>query len=137
MDELIKNLTPLFVAGLAIQQLVELPDAILSQSATYEKYKKPIIRIIAIVFGMWLVIEGNFSVIKAVGGSVPVYVDRLLSALIVSGGTESFNSIIKFMGYAKDDKKTTVAAGANPENSAQAAQEAEENPAVKPQAAHA
>ena len=113
MDDLLKNLTPLFVAGLAIQQLIEMPDALLSTFAGYDKYKKLIIRLIAVVCGMWLAIEGHFSVLKVVGGTVPDYVDHFLSGLIVSGGTESFNSIVKFMGYAKEDKKNAAATSTN------------------------
>ena len=120
MDELIKNLTPLFVAGLAVQQLVELPDAILSLWAPYEKYKKLIIRIIAIACGIMFAIYGNFSVLKTVSATIPKgcptvpnWLDLLVSGLIVSGGTESFNSIVKFMGYAKEDKKNAAATSTN------------------------
>jgi hypothetical protein len=32
-------------------------------------------------------------------------VDVIVTALVLSAGTEGFNSILKFLGYAKEDKK--------------------------------
>ena len=104
MDELIKNLTPLFISGLAVQQLVELPDAVLSAIPLYAKYKKGIIRIVSLVAGMVLATAGNFHVLALAGAQVNSTLDMLVAGLIVSGGTESFNSIVKFLGYAKDEK---------------------------------
>jgi hypothetical protein len=35
-------------------------------------------------------------------------VDVLVTGLVVSGGTEGFNSIMKFLGYKKEEKKAAI-----------------------------
>ena len=110
MNELITNLTPLFISGLAVQQLVELPDAVLSAIPMYTKYKKGIIRIVSLAAGMILAWAGQFHVLALAGNKdFNPTLDMVVAGLIVSGGTESFNSIVKFLGYAKDEKAPSAA----------------------------
>jgi len=109
MDELIKNWTPLFAAGLAVQQLLEVCDAFLSALRGYEKHKKVILKLTALALGMFLATHGEFHALRAVGGSFSPLIDNLISGLIVSGGTESFNSLVKFLGYAKENRKALAA----------------------------
>jgi hypothetical protein len=44
-------------------------------------------------------------VLQPLGVANADVVDVIVTALIVSAGTEGFNSIMKFLGYAKEDKK--------------------------------
>jgi hypothetical protein len=92
---------------------LELPDAFLSLSATYEKYKKLIIKVVAFVFGMFVVANGQVHLLNAIGGKIDPNIDTILAGLVVSGGAESFNSIIKFLGYAKENKKAAAATSTN------------------------
>jgi hypothetical protein len=109
VDEMIKNLAPLFVAGLAVQQLVELPDSLLSLSARYQKHKKAITKIVALGFGLFLAHSGQFHVLSIFNSKIDPTLDMIVAGFIVSGGTESINSVIKFLGYAKENKKAVAA----------------------------
>jgi len=51
--------------------------------------------------------------VNAVGGKIDPYIDTVLAGLVVSGGTERFNSIVKFLGYAKENKKAAAATSGN------------------------
>lgn len=105
MDELIKNLMPLLVASVAVQQLLELPEALLSLSSRYQKHKKPFVKLIAVAVGMIFAREGQFHILSIVGSRLNPFIDTLLAGLVVSAGTDCFNSIVKFLSYVKENKK--------------------------------
>jgi hypothetical protein len=74
------------------------------------------------VIGVLLAFAG-LRVLKPLGlddsGAVAA-ADVFVSALVLSAGTEFFNSILKFLSYAKEDKKaqaaTSLQAAAPPED---------------------
>ena len=110
--EVIKALAPLFAAGLAIQQLIEFVDSLLAAydpTKTLGDRKKPILKMVAILLGVVVASRGGLTVLSPLGYTTHPQMDIVLSALIIAGGTESLNSIVKFLGYAKEDKKTTAA----------------------------
>jgi hypothetical protein len=45
---------------------------------------------------------------------VPETLDRFVTALVISAGTEGVNSILKLLKYAKEDKKTDAALKTEP-----------------------
>lgn len=108
MDELIKALAPAFTCGLALQQLIELGDSFISISA-YEKYKKVVLKIVSVGAGLGFASAGHLTILGNLGAKVPVPVDACVTALIISGGTEGLNSILKFLGYTKEAKKAVAA----------------------------
>ncbi|HUK90198.1 MAG TPA: hypothetical protein VLZ81_07345 [Blastocatellia bacterium] len=120
MDALVKALGPAFAAGLAIQQLLELLDPFFQSLGTK---KKIVLNILALVVGLALAFGLNLEVIKPLidqGGSTaafnqPVW-DHIVTGLIISGGTQGINSILKFMGYAKEQKKNTAASSTDDAN---------------------
>jgi len=121
MDQLTVSLGPVFVAGFAVQQLLEILTSLLNldERPTFQKYKKVILGIVSLIFGLLLaLLVPAFMVFRALKVDVPGALDVLISGFVLSAGTEGVNSIVKFLKYAKEDKKVTAAAK---ESSAQAA----------------
>jgi hypothetical protein len=123
MQNIIMALAPVFAAGFAIQQLLEVPGTLieLSGGEKSQKYKKIILGVLGAIIGCSLAawvddlavlrVLLTHTVTDAAGKSttvVPVisrYVEVPVTGLILSAGTEGVNSILKFMKYAKEDKK--------------------------------
>ena len=115
MDNLITSFGPAFAAGLAIQQLLELADRFIDQFLKIvgtplgvEIDKKLILGSISLFMGLIITIGvgAELRVLKSLGvvegGD---FADVIVTALIISAGTEGFNSILKFLGYVKEDRK--------------------------------
>src|SRR2546427_4874712 len=113
METLVTALGPVFAAGLAIQQLLELLDSILLKRLIPE-YKKAILGALSLVAGLALAFGAGLRVLELLGVSSPWYWDELTTGLIISGGTQGINSILKFLGYAKEGKKADAAAKLTP-----------------------
>ncbi|MDQ1639080.1 MAG: hypothetical protein QOF62_2419 [Pyrinomonadaceae bacterium] len=119
MDKLIATLAPVFAAGFAVQQLLEILTSFLDLDArsTFQKYKKAILGAVALVAGIVLAFEAHLRVLKPLldaavqnPGEISVYVDYLATGLVISAGTEGINSILKFLKYKKEDVKNEAAA---------------------------
>jgi len=113
MDQLTTALAPIFVAGFAVQQFLEILTAVLNidSNASFEKYKKAILGVASLVLG--LVLAGcicKFRILTALNIGPYPKLDVLISGLVLSAGTEGVNSILKFFKYSKEDKKATAAA---------------------------
>lgn len=101
MDKLVTALGPAFAAGFAVQQLLEILDPFLDK---FKKHKKPILGILSLTVGLVLAYGAGLRVLQPLGITNPGFCDVIVTGLIVSAGTEGFNSIMKFMGYSKDRK---------------------------------
>jgi uncharacterized protein YacL len=114
MNTLATALGPVFATGFAVQQLLELLDPVLSAIANTPVNKKIVMGIISLILGLLLAKFGQFHVLAdlstASGGQWhhPA-LDFFVTGLILSAGTEGFNSIMKFIGYAKENKKAEAA----------------------------
>jgi len=120
MEKLVMSLGPVFAAGLAIQQLLELLDAIKLKDIPAE-YKKLTLGLLSLVLGLALAFAAKLHVLTPLGASVAPFWDELTTGLIISGGTQGINSIMKFLGYAKESKKADAAAKTAPAPAAPAA----------------
>lgn len=112
METLIKALGPAFAAGFAVQRLLEIADPILSGWTTDETKKKKWLGGVSLVVGFLLAYAAQLRVLAPLGADLSrlgpdlaYFVDYLVTALIVSAGTEGFNSIMKFLSYKKEEKK--------------------------------
>lgn len=130
MDNITMLLAPVFAAGLAVQQLLEVITSFLDLDSRpgFQKYKKPILGLVALVVGFTLAANGYLRVLQplfAVSTTtdpvtkivttiysvrVPDYLDFIVTGLVISAGTEGLNSILKFLKYTKEDKKGQAAA---------------------------
>lgn len=103
-----------FSCGVGVQRLLAIMDALFAKAKPATKAW--ISALISFVVGLliaWLADIRVLAVIadatnKTLGGECPKCVDVIVTALIVSAGTEGFNSIIKFLGYAKEQKKANA-----------------------------
>jgi hypothetical protein len=122
LDKIITALAPVFAAGFAVQQLLEILTSFfdLDSKEVFQKYKKPILGAVAFGLGLALASQlnpGVLGILKAEGAKAPDRtLDVLATALIISAGTEGVNSILKFLKYSKEDKKRE-AASADPKAS--------------------
>jgi hypothetical protein len=106
MDKLIAGLGPAFAAGFAVQQLFEILDPLLGKIAADRK--KVVLGVLSLIIGLFLSVTLNLRVLSALGVETSGFgatVDVVVTGLIISAGTEGVNSILKFLGYAKDKKK--------------------------------
>ena len=108
MDKLVMALGPAFAAGSAVQQLMELLDPIVAKIVKKED-KKIVLGVVSLIVGLVLAFGAGLRVLEPLGIAAVDFLDSLVTALIVSAGTEGFNSIIKFLGYAKENKKGVAA----------------------------
>jgi hypothetical protein len=111
MDKVVSALGPAFAAGLALQRLLELLDPILDRLVPAD-YKKLVLGLVSLVVGLLLAFGAGLRVLLPLGFTGPDSFDAFVSGLIISAGTEGFNSIMKFLGYAKESKKAEAAAKA-------------------------
>jgi hypothetical protein len=113
MDQLVVTLGPVFVAGFAVQQVLELLTGWFSLDSDnrFEKYKKVILGIVSLTLGLFLAgCVREFRVLHALKiDTVGTGLDVFISALVLSAGTEGVNSVLKFFKYSKEDKKATAA----------------------------
>lgn len=111
MVKLITALAPVFAAGLGIQQLGELLSPIVDKITT--DYKKIILGLLSLALGLLLASRFELHVINLlldpdVAAKHP-WLDTFVTGIIISGGTEGINSILKFLKYQKEDVKTDAA----------------------------
>ena len=101
MDALVKAVGPVFVAGLAIQQLLELLDSIVGKSLGD---KKPMVfSIVSLVVGLALSFGIGLRVLHPLGLiNVSFALDAVVTGVIISAGTEGINSIMKFSILKKE-----------------------------------
>ena len=73
-------------------------------NASPHGHHRAVTRSLALAFGAGL------RVLDLLGVPSLRYWDELTTGLIISGGTQGINSIVKFLGYAKEGKKADAAA---------------------------
>jgi hypothetical protein len=109
MDNLVMALGPAFAAGFAVQRLLEILDPVLDTVKFIEDHKKMILALVSLIIGFALAYGAGLRVLRPLGVTSTDLLDVVVTALIVSAGTEGFNSIMKFLGYAKEGKKVDAA----------------------------
>jgi hypothetical protein len=112
MDQLTTALGPVFVAGFAVQQFLEILTSILNldSNVSFEKYKKAILSSASLVMGFLLAsCIPSLRVLHAVDPKTVLNGwDLVITAFVLSAGTEGINSIIKFIKYSKENKKASA-----------------------------
>lgn len=110
MDKLITALGPVFAAGMGIQQLGEILDPILEKIAPNNK--RVVIGFFSLIIGLLVAFVGKLHVLAILGAPDDQIVNPLVTGLLISGGTEGINSLLKFLKYTKEEKKNEAAAKA-------------------------
>jgi carbon starvation protein CstA len=114
LDKLVLALAPGFAAGFAVQRLLEIVDAVLAfvfaaAWANRPNLKTFVLMILSIVAGFALAIGTGVRVLQPLGATGVDAWDVVVTALVVSAGTEGANSILKYLGYKKDEQKKETA----------------------------
>ena len=110
MEILITALGPVFAAGMAVQQLLELIGPWMEKwTNDDEKRKKLFLGLISLAVGLGISFGARLYVLGALGSSTPHVLDGIVSGLIISGGTEGINSVMKYLGYSKAKEKANAA----------------------------
>jgi hypothetical protein len=107
--EPLNPLAPIFAASVAVQQVLEVFSVAIERRVG-EKRKKSVLGIIGFVVGIAVARAFGLDVMSyfELNSNVPG-VDTVVTALVLSAGTEGTNSIVKFLKYLKEDKKATAA----------------------------
>ena len=112
-------LAPIFAASVALQQILEVLSVFVEKWFG-EQRKKAALGVIGFVMGLVLAYMFGLNVmayfktpdtagvLKALPNAGS-YLDTVVTALVLSAGTEGTNSIVKFLKYLKEDKKATAA----------------------------
>jgi hypothetical protein len=106
MDEFVKSLGPAFVASLAIQQLLELLDPVLDLVS--KPNKKWILALVSLGFALLLSLVGGLRLLAPFGYERVDWLDAMVTALFLTGGTKAINDLIKFLGYKKEAAKAAL-----------------------------
>jgi hypothetical protein len=114
MDTLVVGLGPAFIAGFAIQQLLERIDPLFKNV----KNKGLWLGTISLALGLGLAFGANLKVLEPLGANVTYeFWDTLTTGLVISGGSEGINSVMKFLGYKKSEaREDAIKAASKPAN---------------------
>ena len=102
-------LAPIFAASVAVQQILEV-ISVAVETRFGALRMKAILGVIGFIIGIvfayvfGLNVMAYFHVANSGG-----FIDKIVTALILSAGTEGTNSIVKFLKYLKEDKKVNAA----------------------------
>jgi hypothetical protein len=112
---LAKALAPAFAAGFAVQRITEILDPLLAAvSGDDVKRKGFFTALVTFVIGYSAAWALDIRVVEHIATHSPwtktnYEIDKLVAGLIISAGTEGVNSVLKFVGYAKEKQKAEAA----------------------------
>ena len=101
MNPLVESLGPVFIVSFALQQLVELLDPILDK--VIKPHKGWILSAVSLVVGLLLTLSLGLRVLRPLGVTRLPWLDVLLTALFVTGGTKWLNDLLKIIAYKKQE----------------------------------
>lgn len=117
MEKLALSLGPALIAGFAIQRLLELVDALFSIGSSGHRIdlalKRVVLGLLSIAAGLAMVFGTSIRVLEplgAVNSDYERWLDVFATTLVISGGTEGANSLMKLLGYVKESQKGEAAA---------------------------
>jgi hypothetical protein len=100
-----------FAAGFAVQQLLEILDPIAAKLLKDPQNKKVALGLTSLVIGLLLSWQGGLRIMSSLGFSwTNPFWDYVITGVFISGGTEGFNSLLKFANYKKEASKADAAA---------------------------
>ena len=101
MNPLVESLGPVFIVSFALQQLIELLDPILDK--VIKSHKEWILSAVALVVGLFLTLGLGLRILRQFGITRMPWLDVLLTALFVTGGTKWLNDLLKIIAYKKQE----------------------------------
>ena len=98
-----ESLGPVVITGFALQQFIELIDPLLERWA--RQYKGVAVSLIAFTLGLTLSVLLDLRALRPFGVTRLAWLDILLTALIITGGTKWVNDLVKVMRYKKSEMR--------------------------------
>jgi hypothetical protein len=113
------TLTVPFAAGFVVQRFLEILDPVTVKFIKDPNTKKIVLGLVSLGIGLALAAGMQLKMFHQLLGSsandpLTNWLDYLATAIFVSGGTEGFNSLLKFADYKKESSKA-VATGQPPQ----------------------
>lgn len=111
---LIAALAPAFAAGFAVQRVIEIVDPLIDSrlSATTKKGFLGLLSLglgLLLAWGLGLQVLAHLGITSAQNPHWLTFLlpglDYFVTGLIISAGTEGFNSLLKFLEYRKEEQK--------------------------------
>ncbi|MGB2895185.1 MAG: hypothetical protein WBB65_03345 [Anaerolineales bacterium] len=99
MNPLVEAFGPVFIAGFALQQLIDLLDPILDRFLKTQKAW--LLSMISFVVGLILAVILGLRVLRPFGVTRVPWLDVLITALLITGGTKWLNDLLKIIKYRK------------------------------------
>jgi hypothetical protein len=114
VSDLVQTLTVPFAAGFVVQRFVEILDTYTTARIADFKNKKFVIGVISLVLGIALAaglqLRMFHQLLQFNCDDVWVtWLDYLGTGIFISGGSEGFNSLLKFANYKKEASKADAA----------------------------
>jgi len=107
--ELVKALVVPFAAGFVVQRVVEILDTYTTAKLSNTNLKKFAIGILSLCLGWVLAFYGDIRIFGALNWPMDAHLDAFTSGIFISGGSEGFNSLLKFANYKKEASKADAA----------------------------
>jgi hypothetical protein len=102
-------LGPIFAAGFAVQQFLEVLSPLVERFLG-ESRKKMALGVAGFIVGLGIASHFDLRALRFFNvANSGGWLDLLVTALILSAGTEGSNSIVKFLKYLKEDRKSGAA----------------------------
>jgi hypothetical protein len=124
-SEIAKVLAVVSIAGFAIQQLLQMVDpAVMVAIDRYKvhrtnstlpgglsdgDFKKSLMTLLGFAMGLLVVWLTGVKTLRLLEPTWQPFGDVVVTALVISGGTEGFNTLLKYVGYVKDARKQALA----------------------------
>ncbi len=123
-SEIAKVLAVVSIAGFAIQQLLQMldpvvmaaiedykrrrPNATLPGGISDGDFKKALMAFLGFSMGMLIVALSGVKTLRLLDPTWQPFGDWVVTALVISGGTEGFNTLLKYFGYVKEARKQAL-----------------------------
>jgi hypothetical protein len=113
-NSIVQTLTAPFAAGFVVQRVVEILDTYTTARIADFKNKKFVVGVISLVLGIALAaglqLRMSHQLLQLSCDDVWVtWLDYLGTGIFISGGSEGFNSLLKFANYKKEASKADAA----------------------------
>ena len=101
MNPWAESLGPVVITGFALQQLLELIDPFLDR--LIKQHKGWLTSLIAFTVAVVLCVLLGLRALRPFGISGFAWLDTLITALLITGGTKWVNDLVKVMNYKKQE----------------------------------
>jgi hypothetical protein len=113
MDNLATTLTVPFAAGFVVQRFLEILDPVTVKFIKEPNTKKIVLGFVSLGIGLGLAAVMDLKIFHQLLNTTanePLTncLDYFATAVFVSGGTEGFNSLLKFVNYKKESAKAAA-----------------------------